>query len=180
MLIPIHLHVCDFSEPVKHSLLQPPLIVVVCNFIELIGLWLHSPSVVEHMDHLVEIPAFDNWVDFLDGRFVPHTFAEGFDGVILEGLPYLEESFIVVFHLEFPLERSDTWQFMVGFTPHSEVRQTLIVVSISKYFQLKSYLIDSIWSSRFWSCLFFCIVHLFIIKACITRFITDILWNSKH
>ena len=38
VLIPVHLHVCDFSEPVKHSLLQPPLIVVVCNFIELIGL----------------------------------------------------------------------------------------------------------------------------------------------
>ena len=60
------------------------------------------------MDHLVEITAFDNRVDFLDGRFVSHTLAEGLNGVVLKGLPNLEESFIVVLHLEFPLERTDS------------------------------------------------------------------------
>ena len=60
------------------------------------------------MYHLVEITAFDNQMDFLDGRLVSHTLAEGLNGVVLKGLPHLEESFVVVLNLEFPLERTDT------------------------------------------------------------------------
>ena len=60
------------------------------------------------MDHLVEITAFDIRVDFLDGRLVSHTLAEGLNGVALKGLPHLEESFVVLIHQEFSLERTDT------------------------------------------------------------------------
>ena len=82
MLIAVHLHICDFPEPIKHSLLQPSLIIVICNLIELICLRLHRPSLVKCLDHLVEIAAFDHRLDLLDGIFMSHTLAEGLDGVV--------------------------------------------------------------------------------------------------
>jgi hypothetical protein len=37
-----------------------------------------------------------------------HTLSLGLDGVVFEGLPNLEESLIVILHLEFSLETTDT------------------------------------------------------------------------
>ena len=99
MLISVYLQICDFSEPIECPLLQPSRVVVISDLIEFVCLWLHRPSLVKLVDHLVEVLAFDHVLDLLDSFFMPHTLAQGLNGMVFEGLPHLEELLIVVLHL---------------------------------------------------------------------------------
>ena len=69
---------------------------------------MHRPSLVNRVDHLVEIPTFDHCLDLLDGLLMPYILSLGLDCVVFKGLPHLEESLIVILHLEFSLETTDT------------------------------------------------------------------------
>jgi hypothetical protein len=56
----------------------------------------------------MEIPAFGHCLDLKDGLLMPHTLSLGLDSVVFKGLPHLEESLIVVLHLEFSLKTTNT------------------------------------------------------------------------
>ncbi len=76
MLVAVDLLICDFSEPIKDSMLQPACIVLISNLIEFLCLGLHIPSLIESLNHLVKVPSLDHSFDLLHSPLIPCTLAK--------------------------------------------------------------------------------------------------------
>ena len=76
MLIAVNLLVSDLSEPIEDPLLQSTVIVIVCDLVEFVTLRLHHPSLVEFLDHCVQVSALYHTMDLLYSFFVHHTLAK--------------------------------------------------------------------------------------------------------